>query len=171
MLEKCRDWLSAHVCISLKENGKSCKNPVRFDNERCAKCWDDFSRSDNGLLRIRVATELGNILGVTPEAFARLANDPVTAVRVAFVENAPILSSGWQMQMADDKEASVWRALAQREDISHNAALQLLTHNDDFTLGYLIDNEACPVSVIRWVAKNKTGELAAAAQKALEIQL
>ena len=171
MLEKCRDWLGAHVCISLKENGKSCSKAVRFDGERCAKCWDELSRSSNGLLRVRVATELDRIAGVTPEAFARLANDPVTAVRVAFVEHAPTLSSGWQMQMADDKEASVWRALAQREDLSHNAAHQLLTHNDDFTLGYLIDNEACPVSVIRWVAKNKAGELAAAAQKTLEIQL
>lgn len=171
MFQKGQKWLNAYVCVSLKENGTPCKKAVAEPKERCAGCWDEYSRSNNGLLRVRVATELGEISGVTAEAFARLANDPVTAVRVAVVESAPSLSSGWQMQMADDQEASVWRALAQRKDLSSNAAQQLLTYNDDFTLGYLIENEACPVSVIRWVAKNKQGELAAAAKKILDLPL
>lgn len=165
--DRAKGWLLAEPCVSLRTDGSLCKKTVTGQNVRCSSCWIEFATSSNGLLRVRAATEVGRVRGVTTEAFARFANDPVTAVRLAVIENATGLSSGWQLHMANDPEAIVWRALASRRDLCNQAAFQLLSRNDDPTLGFMIANPMCPVSVVRWVANNKAGQLSDAAKRAL----
>lgn len=124
-----------------------------------------MATSDNGLIRLQAANDLKGIAGVDTESFARLANDPVTAVRLSVVENSPTLSAGWQMHMAEDKEVSIWRALAQRPDMSQPLAMQLLTKKDPLTLNFMIHNPVCPTAAITWIAANGPPELAKAAQE------
>jgi hypothetical protein len=134
---------------------------------RCESCWVALATCPNGLLRVRIATELDKVAGVTADTFARLINDPVTAVRVAVMEHTPTLSAGWQEHVADDPEAVVWRTLAQRKDLAGSAATKLLSNRDEPTFGYLLENSRCPVSVVRWIATNHTGPVAEEAQRKL----
>ncbi len=151
------------TCVGQPE--QKCRNRVPESNNRCDECWNSMSTSDNGLIRLQASTDLATIKGVNAETFARLANDPVTSVRLGVAENAPELSSGWQLHMVNDKEVSIWRTLAQRHDMCHPVASQLVTKQDDLTLHLLMLNPVCPTSTIRWIASHSNPELAAAAKK------
>lgn len=167
ILKSFTSWVFPYSCISLRPDGKPCKAAVKTPSTRCERCWTLLAASPNGLLRVKVATELDSVRGVSADAFARLINDPVTAVRVAVMEHTPRMSSGWQEHVADDPEPVMWRALAQREDLASSAATKLLSCGDDFTFGYLLENPHSPVSVIRWIATHHTGPIADEAKKKL----
>jgi hypothetical protein len=169
--QKLKAWIRPYPCVSLRADGSACKNAVAAPNTRCGVCWVDLATSPNGLLRVRIATELATIKGVNADAFGRLMNDPVTAVRLGVLEHSRHLSSGWQEHAANDPEAVVWRALAKRHDLSNAAAIKLISNNDDATLSFLIDNPRCPVSVLRWVTHNREGDIQQAAQSALDAPL
>ena len=167
IVQRIKTWVLPYACVSLRPDGTPCRNTVDGPATRCGICWVALAASPNGLLRVRVATELGRVAGVNADAFGRLMNDPVTAVRVAVMEHSPYLSAGWQEHAADDPEAVIWRALAQRRDLIGSAATKLLSNKDDPTFGYLLENPRCPVSVVRWIASNHSGLVAEEAQRKL----